>query len=151
MMDFSIFVWPEICRYAMDTTRRLLLDRGAGVEIEDFESFWGDFHRFVELKHAHGTTGEEILAPGSGVLGYDIPAWLEAGMPKDVRRFRLSSPGHFLFELSEDGAAEIEALLQTWTASLVGLTKGVTRIRTTSLLRKCRRIDPAHATVALPS
>ena len=63
-------------------------------------------------------------------------------MPKDVGRFRLSSPGHFLFELSEDGAAEIEALLQTWTASLVGLTKGVTRIRTTSLLRRCRRIGP---------
>ena len=50
-----------------------------------------------------------------------------------------------------DGAAEIEALLRTWTASLVGLTKGVTRIRTTSLLRKCRRIDPALAAVVLAS
>lgn len=141
----AFFIWPEICRYAMDTTRRLLLERGAAAEIADFESFWDDFHRFVELKHARGTTGEEILAPDSGVLSYDIPAWLESGMPKDVGRFRLSNPGYFLFELPEDAAAEIEALLQTWTASLVGLTKGVTRIRTTSLLRSCRRVEPTLA------
>jgi radical SAM superfamily enzyme YgiQ (UPF0313 family) len=141
----AFFMWPGVCRYAMDTTRQLLLERGAGGEIAGFETFWDDFHRFVELKHAHGTSPEEILASETGALRYDIPAWLEAGTPKDVERFRLPSSGHFLFELPADAVAEIEALLQTWTASLVGLTKGVTRIRTTSLLRTCRRIEPALA------
>ena len=58
------------------------------------------------------------------------------------RRFQLAQPRELLCELSEDAAREIEGLLETWTASLRGLTKGVTRIRITSLIREVRPLDP---------
>jgi hypothetical protein len=71
-------------------------------------------------------------------LGFDVEAWIEADMPKDVDPFRLLPRRQFVFDLDPEAARELSALLDTWTTSLRGLTKGVTRMRTTSLIRRCR-------------
>ncbi|MBW2233674.1 MAG: hypothetical protein JRH17_25120 [Deltaproteobacteria bacterium] len=131
----GFFIWPEICSAALDATRSLLEEIGASEEIADFAAFWDSLHTYMRLKHAHGTTEDELLSPARGVLSYDIPAWVEAGMPRSVDDFWISGGGHFVFELPEDSAAEIASLLQTWSGSLKGLTKGVTRIRITSMIR----------------
>jgi hypothetical protein len=136
----GFFLWPEICRAAMDATRELLQGHGISSQIPDFDAFWTDFHRFVELKHAHGSSAEELLSPARGTLRYDIPAWIGAGMPRDVARFWIPEGREFAFELPDDSASEIESLLKTWSASLQGLTKGVTRIRITSLIRQPRSL-----------
>ncbi len=142
----SFYSWPAICRAAMDATREMLLARGAAEAISDFQALWQDFTRYVELKHTHGTTAEEMLAPRRATLRYDIAGWLAAGMPRDARAFRLAEPREFVFDLAPDAARELDALLKVWTATLRGLTKGVTRMRTTSLIRQCRAIDDApHA------
>jgi radical SAM superfamily enzyme YgiQ (UPF0313 family) len=139
----SFFMWPEICGAALDTTRGLLEERGADRVITDFDQLWRDFHRYLEHKHTHGTTTEQMLAPTRETLHYDIEAWLSAGMPRDARPFRLPQARSFVFELSSDAATELAHLLQVWGTSLRGLTKGITRLRTTSLIRCCRP-DAGH-------
>jgi hypothetical protein len=136
----SFFMWPEICALALDTTRVLLEARGADAEIEDFDHLWRDFHLYVECKHTHGSTSEQMLAPYRATLRYDIESWIASGMPKDARHFRLDGPQPFLFDLTPDAATELDHLTQVWTTSLRGLTKGITRMRTTSLIRRCRPV-----------
>ncbi len=137
----SFFRWPELCAAALDGTRKLLVEHGAEPELVDPAGFWGDFLRTVELKHAHGTTADSILSPAVATLGYDVPAWLAAGMPHDVRPFRLSSARDFVFRLSSEAENELAAALRVWTTSLRGLTKGVTRIRPSAQVRSC---EPAQ-------
>ena len=71
----------------MDGTRRLLEDRGASRPIADFAEFWDDLHRFIDLRHARGSTRHEILAPGKAMFRYDIEGWIGAGMPLDTAAF----------------------------------------------------------------
>jgi radical SAM superfamily enzyme YgiQ (UPF0313 family) len=138
----SFFAWPEVCRAAMEATREMLHGRGVDDEIPRFDFFWDDFTRHVEHKHTHGTTREALLAPTTAKLGYDVEAWIEAGTPADIERFQLGERRDFVFDLEHEAARELSALLDVWTTSLRGLTKGVTRMRTTSLIRRCR---PARA------
>ncbi len=146
----SFFAWPEVCATAMDTTRRLLLERGAADAIPEFDELWQDLHSYLEHKHAHGTTPDTILAPVHTSLRYDVSAWLEAGMPHDTARFRFAKPQRFVFELPPESAREIQGLFDVWTTSLKGLTKGVTRIRTGAQIRACRpqKSDASRAEVA---
>src|SRR5258707_3497293 len=50
----TFHIWPDICRIGMEVGRELLIDAGAGYVLENFEEFWADFHRFMELRHAWG-------------------------------------------------------------------------------------------------
>jgi len=134
----SFFAWPDFCRVALDATHRLLVDRDAADTISDFEAVWTDLGRFIELKHAHGTAPETILAPARGRFHYNIPGWIAAGMPGDTRPFRLPDLQEFSFVLSPQAAWELEAALRVWTPTLSGLTKGVTRIRAAAQVRECR-------------
>ena len=136
----SFHVWPEVCRLAMAVTRRLLQERGAAEAVPDFEGFWTDFHRYIELKHAHGRRAAEILTPVQIELRYDLPAWVQAGLPRDPAPFELSSPGLYEFRLSPEGARGLEAALQTWTESLKGLSKLVTRIQFGWQVRECHLV-----------
>jgi radical SAM superfamily enzyme YgiQ (UPF0313 family) len=138
----SFFVWPAICRMGMAATRKLLEDRALDTEIPDFGVFWDDLTRFVEARHAHGTTQETILAPVKLDLRHDLPAWVAAGRPADVARFRLASPTPFVAALPEDSVREIRGLFDVWTTSLMGLTKGITRIRAEAQVRVCRSVEP---------
>ncbi len=139
----SFFRWPEVCRSVLEATHRLLVLQGADRVIADFDGLWSDFHRHVELKHAHGASQEEILATAEATLSYDIAGWLAAGMPADTRAFRLPYPQRFMFELTPDAAREIAGLLAVWTTSLRGLTKGVTRLRSAAQIRQCRPLAGA--------
>ena len=134
----AFFVWPEVCRMAMEVTRDILHTRGAAAEVPSLDRFWDDFARYVEHKHTHGTTREALLGPTMTTLGYEIEAWIEAGMPTDIDAFRLAQRREFIFDLEPEAARELSALLDVWTTSLRGLTKGVTRMRTRSLIRRCR-------------
>jgi hypothetical protein len=128
----------------------LLETRGAAA-IPDFGRLWGDFRRYVEHKHTHGTTRDTLLSGTRVTLHYDIEAWIAAGMPHDMARFRLQTPQAFVFELTPDAVRELDGLIATWSTDLRGLTKGITRMRTTSLLRHCRPAsisDPVAAVVA---
>ena len=134
----SFFVWPEVCRAAMEATRDMLHRRGAAAQVPQLDRFWDDFCTYVEHKHTHGTSREALLGSTVATLGFDVEAWIEAGMPTDVEPYRLAPRRQFVFDLDPEAARELSALLDTWTTSLRGLTKGVTRMRTTSLIRRCR-------------
>ncbi len=136
----SFHLWPEICRLAMDVTRQLLVDRGAVSEVPNFEAFWADFHRYVELKHAYGEHTQQILNPVKAEISYDLHAWIQAGLPKDPTPQKLPAPEPFEFRLSEEGERELGAALKTWTESLKGLSKLVTRIQTAWQVRECRPV-----------
>jgi hypothetical protein len=146
----GFFAWPGVCRSAMNGTRALLLERGADQEIPDFDRLWADFHRYVEHKHTHGATREALLSPTVAVLHHDVTGWIAAGMPRDLSPFRLGTPTPFVFELAPEAARELDGLIQVWTTGLRGLTKGVTRMRTTSLIRRCRPADDDRDTVVPP-
>jgi len=149
----SFFIWPQICRAAMEATRELLHQRGAAEQIPHLDRFWDDFTTYIEHKHTHGTSREALLGPTVATLGFDLAAWIEADMPTDVDAFRLNPRRQFVFDLDPEAARELSALLDVWTTSLRGLTKGVTRMRTTSLIRRCRPAalgtftEPARAAV----
>jgi len=147
----GFFVWPEICRVALDGTRALLVEQGAAAQIPDFERLWQDFHRYVEHKHTHGTSRDTLLAPTRATLHYDIEAWLAAGMPRDASAFRLPGPQPFVFDLAPDAHRELDGLIATWSTDLRGLTKGITRMRTTSLIRRCLPADSTYASAAAAS
>jgi hypothetical protein len=136
----SFHLWPEICRLAMQTTQRLILERADGATIADFDRFWSDFQDYVELKHAHGERADDILKPVKKSLEYDIDRWIEAGLPADPTPFRLRTPEVFEFRLTDEGARELEAALKTWTESLKGLSKLVTRIQTSWQVRGCHSL-----------
>jgi hypothetical protein len=87
-----------------------------------------------------------MLAATQVTLHYDVEAWITAGMPRDTAPFRLEAPRDFRFELSAEAADELERLIDVWTTSLRGLTKGITRMRTTSLIRSCRPLGHSVVT-----
>ena len=75
-------------------------------------------------------------------------------MPRDVRSFRLPAARPFHFELTPEATRELDGLIRVWSTSLRGLTKGVTRMRSTALIRQCRPaaadrpdVEPAAAVV----
>lgn len=139
----SFHLWPEVCRLAMDVTKALLVQRGAHNLIPSFDSFWADFHRYVENKHAHGRAVADIVAPVRAKLGYDFAAWVAAGAPKQPSAFALSTPENFEFHLTDEAVHELQAAFVTWTASLKGLSKLVTRIQTAWQVRHCKSLNAA--------
>jgi len=70
-------------------------------------------------------------------MDYDIESWIDAGSPSDPTPFRL--PGRTLvrFVLDESYSRELHAALQSWTDSLKGLKKLVTRIQVVWQERRC--------------
>jgi hypothetical protein len=122
----------------MHAIRGLLRDRGIVESTPDFESFWNDLQTYVECEHAHGSSIEEILSPVTAALTYDIPAWQEAGNPKNPSGFRHHEIRNYCFQLGPKAAKELQAALQVWGVSVKGLTKGVTRIRAEWQVRDSR-------------
>ena len=139
----SFFVWNAICDAAMSASRALLVARGLAAEIPDFDRFWQDFTTFVRLSHATGDTEEKILAPTAAMLHYDIAAWLASGNLSDPSLYRLMEPTQFVFKLTADGEDELAKALSVWTTHIRGLSKLVTRVRTESQVRQCRRTNRA--------
>jgi radical SAM superfamily enzyme YgiQ (UPF0313 family) len=138
----SFHIWPEICRIGMDTMKRLLIRARLDMGIPDFDNFWSDFHRYVEFKHAHGRTVDEILATRRALLGYDVGRWIADGMPRDPSPYRLGAPEEFEFSLTDESRDGLASALQVWTTALKGLSKLVTRIKVAWQVHECRRINP---------
>jgi radical SAM superfamily enzyme YgiQ (UPF0313 family) len=136
----SFHIWPAIVGCAMDATRKLFVARGLDRGIQDFDGFWQDFHRFVELSHASGRTSAAILSPARSEMRYDIAGWLAAGSPGDPSPFRLQQPHAVEFKLADEAERELDAALRSWTEELKGLTKMVTRIQVAWQERACRFI-----------
>jgi hypothetical protein len=143
----SFFLWKDVCALAMRATADLLRRKGLAGDIPDFDALWADFTRYVEAKHATGVEPAELVAPVRIDLRYDIPGWLAAGAPDDASAFRFDRPRTFVFELTEEGAAEMTKALRVWTSRITGLSKLVTRIRVQSQVRTCRlaTADPVAA------
>jgi hypothetical protein len=144
----SFLIWKDLCKVALDATRRMIEQRGGASQIENFDEFWEDFARFVEAQHASGATEKEILEPAMVTLRYDIGAWIAGGMNLDVSPYRLTVPAEFEFHLTETGQREMAAALAVWTCSLKGLTKMVTRIQMAWQVRQPRRLG--HVMAPLP-
>lgn len=144
----SFHLWPEICKVAMDATRKLLVGRGAGTKIAGFKEFWPDSALYEQCKHAHGRTVEEVLSPTEVEMGHDIAGWLADGMPIEVAPYRLARRERFRFELTEEGARELSAAFTVWTPTLKGLTKMVTRIQMAWQIRRCIRLEAGSGTAA---
>jgi len=141
----SFYLWPQVCKLAMDTTRDLLIERGARELVPNFDVFWADFHRNVELQHAHGHNESEILTPVRAKLSYDLREWVN-GTKQDPTSYRLPEPEMFEFRLSDEGAHELQAALAIWTNSLKGLSKLVTRIQTAWQARACHPLGRESST-----
>jgi radical SAM superfamily enzyme YgiQ (UPF0313 family) len=144
----TFFLWPEICKLAMDVTRELMIDAGADKEIPEFEEFWSDFHLFVEARHAWGHRDEDILQPVRTTLRYDFPAWIAAGSPKDPTPYRLAEPVEFEFALPSESKHGLEIALKVWTTSIKGLTKMVRRIQRGWQQRGCVPVEENAKVVA---
>jgi hypothetical protein len=147
----SFWEWPAICHLAMTTTERLLRQRGAHLCLKDFPALWGDFNRYEELKHAHGRSEEDILSPATVKLSYDVRRWLSDGMPSDLGPYALIPPQTFRFQLSDESIHELRSALKVWTNDLLGLTKMVTRIRHSALVRACHVSGAGRRTNFYPS
>ena len=132
----------------MDATRRLLEKHDLVQRIPDFENFWDNFHRFIDLGHANGRTTADILSESETYMGYDIEAWLSAGSPIDPTPFKLPAPERARFRLQDESARELHAALQSWTDELKGLTKLVTRIQVVWQERQCHFVKAAAAAAA---
>jgi radical SAM superfamily enzyme YgiQ (UPF0313 family) len=143
----SFYLWPEVCKLAMDTTKNLLVERGAREIVPNFDVFWADFHRNIELLHAHGRNEREILTPIRAELTYDLREWFN-GTSQDPTTYQCPRPEIFEFRLSEEGARELQAALVTWTDSLQGLSKLVTRIQAASQVRQCHPVSRQSYAVA---
>jgi len=137
----SFLVWDPVCDAAMQASRQLLESRGIAATIPDFDRFWRDFTTFIRLSHATGDTEERILAPTEAMLHYDFPVWLASGDLTNPGDYRLAEPAPFVFKLTEDGADELAKALAVWTTHIRGMSKLVTRIRTESQVRQCRRTN----------
>ncbi len=143
----SFRIWPEICATAMRGTWELLVARGLEAQIDGLCEFWDDFSRYEELKHAHGETAAQVLAPATAQLSFDISRWLGDGSPIEVNRYRLPDARLFEFRLTPDSAREMEAALNVWTTNLKGLSKLVTRIQSSWQVRSCHEVragESAH-------
>jgi radical SAM superfamily enzyme YgiQ (UPF0313 family) len=137
----SFYIWPEICRAAMDGTKKLLLAKGAADQVPDFDEFWADLATFTCQQHAHGEPPTDVLQPTEVYLRYDIGKWLADEMPTDPTPYRLDQPTLFRFEITPEGAAQLTAGFKTWTPTLRGLTKMVTRIQ---MSWQVRQVTPVH-------
>jgi radical SAM superfamily enzyme YgiQ (UPF0313 family) len=131
----SFYLWPEICATAMNGSKALLQKLGVDQQIPDFDHFWDNFHRFVDLKHAHGFTRDAILAPVQATLHYDFEGWIASGEWATPQKFRFDTPRLVKFRLSDEGIQELDSALAVWTCELKGLTKLVTRIRIQAQIR----------------
>ena len=138
----SFFIWKDICAAAMQVTRELLQERDVVDAIFNFDEFWNDFHTYVQLLHATGRSVEEILAPATAMLHYNIPAWLACSELRNPNEFRLPRPMEFAFELSGEGRLEMERSLAVWTTHVRGLSKLVTRVKVDAQVRVCRLVNP---------
>jgi hypothetical protein len=139
----SFHEWPAVSKVAMQVTRQLIEEKALVSAIPHFDEFWADFTRYVDLRHAHGFTNEEILSPAQGTFNYDIGAWLAAGRPSDIAPFRLPAPMPVRFALTGESRSELEDALQVWTNTLPGLTKMVTRIRVSAQVREAVSLVPS--------
>ncbi|WP_321471609.1 B12-binding domain-containing radical SAM protein [uncultured Paludibaculum sp.] len=137
----SFFVWEDICRLAMEATRSLLVENGTAAQFEEFDTLWTEFARYVELRHAASTEIAELKQPVEAGFLFDIPGWLAAGTPFETAPFRRAEARRCVFQLSDDGALELESALQVWTAKSIGLSKLITRIRYTAQVRDCLQFD----------
>lgn len=140
----SFFIWPEICKVAMDTTKEMLILKGAYNVVPEFDKFWDDFHRFIELKHAHGRTPQEVLAPTSAHISYNLHEWVNAGLPKSPVDFGLDNPVPFEFRLTDEGSRELQSAFRLWPTNLKGLSKLVIRIQTAWQVRDCVALSKAQ-------
>ena len=80
----SFFEWPAIADVALETTRRLLVAKGAQAAMPEFDEVFEEFARRETLRHAHGASVEEVLPPVKASFRYDVEGWVKAGMPRDV-------------------------------------------------------------------
>jgi hypothetical protein len=62
-------------------------------------------------------------------------------MPMETGAYRLPVTEVFEFGLSDEGACQLAAALKVWTPTLKGLTKMVTRVRTTWQTRQAHRVS----------
>ena len=132
----SFFEWPAIADVALETTRRLLVAKGAQAAMPEFDEVFEEFARRETLRHAHGASVEEVLPPVKASFRYDVEGWVKAGMPRDVGSYAFpGGPQTVEFRLSEDGERELRSAFVVWSTSLKGLTKMVTRIRTSAQVR----------------
>jgi len=144
----SFYYWPNVCHVAMQATKKLLLARGANSIVPDFEEFWEDFQKYIELLHPHGRSAEQILSPVEAEFKYDIRAWIQSELREDPSLFRLPKPELFRFYLSEDSERELTAALAVWPTTTKGLSKLVVRLRTGWQIRESVMVEGAREAVA---
>jgi hypothetical protein len=142
----SFYLWPDICAAGMDATRQILQQRGLDKQVDDFDHFWSDFQRFIELKHAHGATRDQVFMPVEASLNYDFERWLAGEDLSSPQQFRFDEARRCEFRLSTEGEQELDAALAVWSFELKGLTKLVTRIRITSQVRDSRFLPEQEST-----
>jgi hypothetical protein len=144
----SFYYWPDVCHVAMQATKRLLIERGAHTIVPDFDEFWDDFQKYIELLHPHGRSAEQILSPVEAEFNYDIRAWIQSELREDPSLFRLSKPELFRFYLSEDSERELTAALAVWPTTTKGLSKLVVRLRTGWQIRESVMVEGEREAVA---
>ena len=137
----SFYIWPEVCDMGMSVCRDLMEEAGVDHEISNFDEFWSDLSRFIELRHGWGRTVDQIMAPHRTDLRYNFSHWVADGSPTDPSRYRLDRPREFEFRLSEEGARGLAGMFEVWSTSVQGLAKLVTRINPNWQVRECHLVE----------
>lgn len=135
----AFMLWPEACALGMEVSRQLFVEHGLDKEIPHFDEFWRDLTLFVRHQHSGGSTVDEVLAPATVNLQYDIARWVNAGMPKDPTPWRLAEPTPFEFRITDEGRDVVGSALRVWTIKLQGLAKLITRINMHLMRREVRK------------
>ena len=133
----SFLLWPELCAVAMGALKKLAVERGVSKQVPDFDTFWHNLTRYLELQHANGASDKEILGARWEESRYEIPRWISDNTPIDVSEYRLSEPITMMFELDLEGHEGLAAALKVYGTDVKSLTKLVSRVRRNWQVRKC--------------
>ncbi|MCB9231944.1 MAG: hypothetical protein H6581_09790 [Bacteroidia bacterium] len=132
----SFWYWEAVVKCAFAAAQNLLTHAGREFPLQ----FWQELEEFFYLRHAHGRTREDLLAPARAHFTYDLGSWLQAGMPADPELFRFASPQALDFALSPEHQTNIRAALETWGYDPATFSMLVKRMRESWQVREVKKI-----------
>lgn len=132
----NYFNWKEICHFAYSAAYQIVFALRKDIAMkEDFEIFWRNLEKYQFYSSANGKNKEDILRESSAMFDYDIQRWFEEGRNINFQQYK--SKTTYRFYLSPDNKRNMEASLNRWNTSLVGLSLMIRKIKQHWLEKAC--------------
>jgi len=125
--------WQEVTECVFDTSLQLL----AGKELPDnFASLWHDAQEYYRHLYAAGPQQDNLLQKALLKLQYDIPQWLQQGLPLEVAPYRLPTPTKLLANLNAQYREALVDVMKTRPYNLQHISKFIRRVDSEWLRRE---------------